>query len=390
MSDAAEPVLELRDVSVEYPGGIRAIDGIQLRVFPHDLLGLLGPNGAGKSTLLAVILGLQKPTRGSVRLFGRPVSPEGLRRLGYVPQRPQSTYPDFPATVLEAVLVGRAARARPFRGVTRRERKEAEEILTLLDIHGLRDRRIGRLSGGQTQRVFVAKALVGKPELLVLDEPTSGMDAQSRREFYLMLVHLNRDLGITIVLTSHEVHSVTKLASRIAFLSGILLYELGRGFGISLESLLFGSILLASTNQFLFVAAVLAAVLALMLFSFSKLVYTTFNETQAQAAGIRTAFFDYMLSALAGVAVIISIPIAGILLIAALLVLPGLTSIQVARSFRETMVLSPVFGLASVVVGLLASLVLDVAPGATIVLSGLGILLAVVTARKIGEFASRE
>ncbi|TLZ87672.1 MAG: metal ABC transporter ATP-binding protein [Methanobacteriota archaeon] len=225
MSDATEPVLELRDVAVEYPGGIRAIDGIRLRVFPHDLLGLLGPNGAGKSTLLAVILGLQKPTRGSVRLFGRPVSPEGLRRLGYVPQRPQSTYPDFPATVLETVLLGRAARARPFRGVTRRERKEAEEILTLLDIHDLRGRRIGRLSGGQTQRVFVAKALVGKPELLVLDEPTSGMDAQSRREFYLMLVHLNRDLGITIVLTSHEVHSVTKLASRIAFLSGTLLFD---------------------------------------------------------------------------------------------------------------------------------------------------------------------
>ena len=122
MSDAAEPVLELRDVSVEYPGGIRAIDGIHLRVFPHDLLGLLGPNGAGKSTLLAVVLGLQKPTRGTVRLFGAAVSPEGLRRLGYVPQRPQSTYPDFPATVLETVLLGRAAQARPFRGVTRRER----------------------------------------------------------------------------------------------------------------------------------------------------------------------------------------------------------------------------------------------------------------------------
>src|SRR5207247_10140827 len=87
-----------------------------------------------------------------------------------------------------------------------------------------RGRRIGRLSGGQTQRVFVAKALVGKPELLVLDEPTSGMDAQSRREFYLMLVHLNRDLGIAIVLTSPEVHRVTTLARRIAFLSGTLLF----------------------------------------------------------------------------------------------------------------------------------------------------------------------
>src|SRR2546423_13341687 len=115
MSDAAEPVLELRDVSVEYPGGIRAIDGIQLRVFPHDLLGLLGPNGAGKSTLLAVVLGLQKPTRGTVRLFGAAVSPEALRRPGNAPQRPHSTSPDFPATALEPVLPGRPPRARPSR-----------------------------------------------------------------------------------------------------------------------------------------------------------------------------------------------------------------------------------------------------------------------------------
>jgi len=225
MSDAAEPVLELQDVTVEYTGGIRAVDGITLRVFPHDFLGLLGPNGAGKSTLIAVVLGLQKPTRGTVRLFGRAVDPDGLRRIGYVPQRPQSTYPDFPATVLETVLLGRAAHARPFQSVTRRERKGAEEVLKLLDIQDLRDRRIGRLSGGQTQRVFVAKALVGKPELLVLDEPTSGMDAQSRRDFYVMLVHLNRDLGITIVLTSHEVHSVTRLATRIAFMSGTMLFD---------------------------------------------------------------------------------------------------------------------------------------------------------------------
>jgi zinc transport system ATP-binding protein len=224
MSDA-EPVLELRDVAVEYPGGIRAIDGINLRVFPRDLLGLLGPNGAGKSTLLGVVLGLQKPTRGTVRLFGAAVGPESLRRVGYVPQRPQPTYPDFPATVLETVLLGMAPQVGPFQSLTRRGLKGAEEILKLLEIQDLRDRRIGRLSGGQTQRVFVAKALVSKPELLVLDEPTSGMDAQSRREFYAMLVRLNRDLGITILLTSHDVHSVTKLASRIAFMNGSIFFD---------------------------------------------------------------------------------------------------------------------------------------------------------------------
>src|SRR5882762_2819297 len=147
MSAAAESVLELRDVAVEYPGGIRAIDRINLSVFPHDLLGLLGPNGAGKSTLLAVVLGLQKPSRGTVRLFGHAVGPDSLRRVGYVPQRPQSAYPDFPATVLETVLLGRAPEARPFQSLIRGERKAAEEILTLLDIHDLRNRRISRLSG---------------------------------------------------------------------------------------------------------------------------------------------------------------------------------------------------------------------------------------------------
>ena len=198
-------------------------------------------------------------------------------------------------------------------------------------------------------------------------------------------------MGITKLTRSTKITSDAAVAVflTLGLASGILFYELGRGFGINLESLLFGSILLASTDQFLFVAAILAAVLALMLFSFSKLVYTTFNETQAQAAGIRTAFFDYLLSALAGVAVIVSIPIAGILLIAALLVLPGLTSIQMARSFRETMILAPVIGLTTVVVGMLLSLAWDVAPGATIVLTGLGILLIVMVSRKLVDLIVR-
>jgi zinc transport system ATP-binding protein len=220
-----EPVVELDDVTVEYSGGIRALDSIHLEVRRHEFLGLLGPNGAGKSTLISVILGLQKPARGTVRLFGRPVIPENLRRVGFVPQRPHATYPDFPATVREVVLFGRAPAMRPFRGLSRKDREKADEALRLLGIEDLRDRRIGHLSGGQTQRVFVAKCLVSDPELLILDEPTSGMDVQSRREFYGMLVRLNRDLGIAIVLTSHEVHSVEKLASRIAFLSGTIVFD---------------------------------------------------------------------------------------------------------------------------------------------------------------------
>jgi zinc transport system ATP-binding protein len=225
MSDAAEPIVELREVSVEFPGGILAVDRVSLRVFPGELLGLIGPNGAGKSTLISVLLGLERPTRGTVRLFGQPLSAQSLKDVGYVPQLPRATYPDFPASVTETVLLGRAARSGPFQRLTRRDREKAAEILRLLDIERLADRRIGQLSGGETQRVFLGKSLAGDPRLLILDEPTTGIDARSRREFYQTLARLNRDAGITIILTSHDVHSVTRLATRIAFMNRSIFFD---------------------------------------------------------------------------------------------------------------------------------------------------------------------
>ena len=214
--------------------------------------------------------------------------------------------------------------------------------------------------------------------------------------YYLGLAPLPT-AGILVVLASMGITKVTR-STRIAsdaavavFLtlglaSGVLFLGLGRGFGIDLESLLFGSILLSNVNQILIAMAILLLTVLVILYSFGRLVYTIFNEDQAQAAGIRTWVYDYVLSALTGVAVIVSIPIAGVLLIAALLVLPGLTAVQIAPSFRATLVYSPIFGLASVLVGLFLSLVLDVPPGATIVLTGLGLLLAVVAARKVAEW----
>jgi len=225
MSDVVEPVLELNDVSVDYAGGIRAVDGVTLTLRRGELLGLIGPNGAGKSTLIAVVLGLQAPSRGTVRLFGHPIGPRGLRDVGYVPQLPRATYPDFPASVMETVLLGRAARSGLFATVGRRDRERAGEILRLLDIDHLRDRRLGQLSGGETQRVFLAKSLAGDPRLLILDEPTTGVDTGSRREFYTTLARLNRDAGITIILTSHDVHSVTRLATRIAFMNRSIYFD---------------------------------------------------------------------------------------------------------------------------------------------------------------------
>ena len=191
-------------------------------------------------------------------------------------------------------------------------------------------------------------------------------------------------MGITKVTRSTKIQSDAAVAVflSLGLASGVLFLGLGKGYGVDLSSLLFGSILLANWGQIALTAAVLAATVVAVFASFPKLVFTVFNERQAEAAGIRTWAFDYLLAALTGVAVVVAIPITGVLLIAALLVLPGLTSIQIARSFRQTIALAPIFALTSVIAGIFLSLVLDVAPGSTIVLSGLGLLVGVVVAKR--------
>jgi zinc transport system permease protein len=192
-------------------------------------------------------------------------------------------------------------------------------------------------------------------------------------------------LGITKAIRSAKISGDAAVAIflQLGLASGIVLLSLARGFGFNIESLLFGSILLVTTDQILTAMVVLVATLTIIFVFYKELVYTTFDETQARASGIRTGFFDYLVSVLAGVAVIASIPIIGVLLISALLVLPALTSLQVSKSFKQTLVLSPVFGLASVILGLLVSLVLDTASGATIVVVGLGIFAIVLGLKKL-------
>jgi zinc transport system ATP-binding protein len=224
MSGEAKAIVELRDVGVVYPGGIHALEHISLEVYDGDFVGVMGPNGAGKSTLLNVLLGLTPPSSGSVRLFGQPVSGASLRKIGYVPQRTIGIDVNFPSTVYETVLLGRVPHAGLFHRLTNGDYRAAEEALTLLGIADLRNRKIGQLSGGQFQRVLVAKALAGKPKLLILDEPTSGVDTASRAGFYETLGVLNKEKKITIILSSHDVAVVTKLANRVICLNGSLFF----------------------------------------------------------------------------------------------------------------------------------------------------------------------
>ena len=222
--DANQPIVELEDVRVDYPGGVQAIDQINLQIFEKDIIGLIGPNGAGKSTLLGVILGLIKPSEGSVNLFGEAIKPKNLRLVGYVPQKAQLTDSNFPATVDETVLLGRIPGAGLFHRLGKEDHVKAEEAMRILGIEDLRERRIGQLSGGQSQRVFIAKAIIDRPRLLILDEPTTGVDAQSKSEFYDTLSHLNQEFGITILLSSHDIGIVTKLASKIACINRTLYF----------------------------------------------------------------------------------------------------------------------------------------------------------------------
>jgi zinc transport system permease protein len=159
--------------------------------------------------------------------------------------------------------------------------------------------------------------------------------------------------------------------------AGTVLISLSRNYGFNLESLLFGSILLVTLEQIYEALAFLVIALFSIFIVFKELAFMTFDETQAMAAGIRTWVYDYLFSAIAGVTVIISIPVVGVLLIAALLVLPGLASLQVCRSLRESIVLSVAFGVISVILGLLGSIVLDTASGAMIVIASLGVFLVV-------------
>ena len=191
-------------------------------------------------------------------------------------------------------------------------------------------------------------------------------------------------IGITRAMRSKiSGDAAVALFLQLGLASGIVLLSLARGFGVNLESLLFGSILLVSNDQIFYALLVLCTTLTFIFLFYKELVYSTFDEVQAKASGIRTSFFEYSIGILAGIAIIVSIPIVGVLLISALLVLPTITSIQLSNSLRQTLILSPIFGLLSVVLGLIASIILDTASGATIVLVGLAIFLFALTIKRI-------
>lgn len=217
-------VVELAGVCYEYDGE-RVLDDVTLAIEEGDFLGVIGPNGAGKTTLLKVMLGLLRPSCGTVRLFGVDVARfREWWRIGYLPQA-TAFDPRFPATVWEVVASGRTGRSGGRRTFTQADREAVERVLDLLGLLDQRDRRIGHLSLGQQQRVLIARALVNHPDLLVLDEPLVGVDAPSQEQFYRLLHHLNREQGTTLILVTHDVGVVASEVTKLACLNRQLIYH---------------------------------------------------------------------------------------------------------------------------------------------------------------------
>lgn len=221
--DHTKNIIELRDISFSY-GNDEVLRDITLGIHKGDYLGIIGPNGGGKSTLLRIMLGLAIPAAGSVKLFGSDIAAfNGWSKIGYVAQR-QSFDPNFPLKVKEIVGMGRYAKRGLFRFLTAHDNEIVGMALHQVDMYDYRDRLIGDLSGGQQQRVFIARALAGEPEVVVLDEPTVGVDQKTQDQFYALLRKLNKDLDLTLVLVSHELGVVAREATELACLNRELIY----------------------------------------------------------------------------------------------------------------------------------------------------------------------
>lgn len=213
------PLINIKDISFEYEQ-TKALENISLKVEEGDFLAILGPNGSGKSTLLKIMLGLIKPTHGSIELFG--VDAKNFKHrewVGYVSQKSNSFNSGFPATVEEVVAGGLAKKSGLFHRLPKDYKAQVQQALVAVGMEAFSGRSVSELSGGQQQRIFIARALVAKPKVLILDEPTVGIDHQNVQSFYNMLASLNRDQNITLVLVTHDVDTVTDKITHVACLN---------------------------------------------------------------------------------------------------------------------------------------------------------------------------
>lgn len=211
-----EIAIEVKGVSFSYTPGKPVLENVDLVVKKGDFVALLGPNGAGKTTLLKLILGLLPLRKGEIKIFGKPVKEiDSIRSwIGYVPQSLTQNR-RIPLTVEDVVMLGRFPYMKGLKFPSRQDKKKVQEVLELVGMSQMSKRLFSRLSGGQMQRVLIAKALVTEPRLLILDEPDTGLDPVMSEGFYKFLNRLHSELSLTILLVSHDVMAVSEIVKSV-------------------------------------------------------------------------------------------------------------------------------------------------------------------------------
>lgn len=223
-----EPAVAIESLSFTYPPGgvgeqgVEALRGITMHIAPRTRLGILGPNGGGKSTLIQLMLGVLEPSAGQVRVFGH--TPSEARRaglIGYLPQRIGADL-DWPLNVEQVIAMPLRTRCKPWRSLDDAQQASIDRAIELLELGALRQRRVGSLSGGQLQRVMIARAISTSPKLLVLDEPMLGVDVTGQQRFASLIDTISTELDLTMIVVTHDMRALVAVADRVACLSRTL------------------------------------------------------------------------------------------------------------------------------------------------------------------------
>ena len=218
------PIFDVKDLNFTVRGQ-DILSNISFEIFGSEYIAIIGPNGGGKTTLIRMLLGLDEPTTGEIKLFGKKLKDfKEWNKIGFVPQRAAQVDQNFPATALDIVKMGRTSKRGLFSKESIADKEAVNDAMTKMDILDLKDKMVGTLSGGQRQRVMIARALASSPEILILDEPNTGVDMVSQRNFYKLLSKLNKEENITIVFITHDI--------------GVIADDIGRLFTINQNAII--------------------------------------------------------------------------------------------------------------------------------------------------------
>ena len=219
------PIISVKDLKYHI-GGQNILEDISFDIEQGDYVAVIGPNGGGKTTLIKALLGLIKPNSGRIEIFGTKIDKfSQWYRIGYVPQNVSQFDGNFPLSVYETVSLGLAAKKSWFSFLNDDDRKQIDSVLEMASISHLREKNLSDLSGGQRQRVMIARALVSKPDILILDEPSTGVDVESQHKFYQFLRKLNKEEKLTIIFITHDLGVIVDDVTHVLSVNQKLLFS---------------------------------------------------------------------------------------------------------------------------------------------------------------------